>query len=269
MAQVNASGPTSVYRYYDAMDALIYVGITSRGMTRNREHNSRAVWWKFVARQEVDHYPTRVAAEAAEKKLIRFHLPPFNKTHNPHHQELRKEYLSWSTFAGAALDPVATFRSIGSNMALEAIDLCRPDRFMLRTLPEHHAVARHLAGLGGMQVMAPKYLGRIEQFELVGRAMHMVVRVRGGRVVPRLESAVALGSLRMDTSANGPNRPPLFRLKHIELFQLASAAPSPDPGPPAERTKAQSPSPAELYASVPRHGWQQAALFEMTSGGVA
>lgn len=30
-----------VYRYYDASDQLLYVGITSRGVTRNIEHQSQ------------------------------------------------------------------------------------------------------------------------------------------------------------------------------------------------------------------------------------
>ena len=32
---------TSLYRYFDREGALIYVGVTSRGATRNVEHNTR------------------------------------------------------------------------------------------------------------------------------------------------------------------------------------------------------------------------------------
>ena len=86
------STPTSVYRYYDSNGILLYVGITSRGATRNREHNSTKEWWQFVASQDVEHHPTRASAEARERDLIKSRQPPFNKAHNPHWQDLRTGY---------------------------------------------------------------------------------------------------------------------------------------------------------------------------------
>lgn len=85
--------PTSVYRYYDRFGVLIYVGITSRALLRQREHNDTKEWWPFVARQEVEHYPTRDVAALHERSLIAEFLPPFNRHHNPHHQEMRSAYL--------------------------------------------------------------------------------------------------------------------------------------------------------------------------------
>lgn len=43
--------PTSVYRYYDENGLLLYVGITSRGSVRQREHNGDKEWWRFVHRR--------------------------------------------------------------------------------------------------------------------------------------------------------------------------------------------------------------------------
>lgn len=88
------SEPTSVYRYYDAHKVLIYVGITKRGVLRQREHNEHAEWWQFVGSQEVDHYDTREIASAQESFLIRQHRPPFNKSQNPDHERLRDAYLT-------------------------------------------------------------------------------------------------------------------------------------------------------------------------------
>jgi predicted GIY-YIG superfamily endonuclease len=87
--------PTSVYRYYDKYDLLIYVGITNRGIQRNREHNTGKAWWPYVVRQEVEHFPTRAQALAREKLLIGKHRPPFNHQHNPDHGPLRDAYAAF------------------------------------------------------------------------------------------------------------------------------------------------------------------------------
>lgn len=89
-----AEGKTSLYLYYDRNDLLLYVGITARGVSRNREHNATKEWWPFVARQEVEHYPSRSAALAAERSAIRAFHPPFNIQHNPGHELARDAYLS-------------------------------------------------------------------------------------------------------------------------------------------------------------------------------
>lgn len=86
---------TSVYRYYDRSDILIYVGITSGGILRQRQHNYSKEWWPLVVRQEVDHYPTRDEAHAHEIDLIRVFKPPFNKQHNTEHEVMRAAYTAF------------------------------------------------------------------------------------------------------------------------------------------------------------------------------
>lgn len=86
------SATTSVYRYYDKHGRLIYVGITSRGVKRNREHNESKDWWQYVARQEVSHCDNREAAATLEKELIQTYKPPFNTAHNAGWQEVRQDY---------------------------------------------------------------------------------------------------------------------------------------------------------------------------------
>jgi hypothetical protein len=84
---------TSLYRYYDAKDFLIYVGITSQGIARNQQHNSDKDWWPFVHHQTVEHFPTRAIALKQEKAAILLNQPPFNRQHNPHHEDIRDAYL--------------------------------------------------------------------------------------------------------------------------------------------------------------------------------
>lgn len=85
--------PTSVYRYYDEFDLLLYVGVTSRGAVRNAEHYSTKSWWRHVVRQDVEHLPSREAALRRELSLIAEFRPPFNTQHNPGSEELREAYL--------------------------------------------------------------------------------------------------------------------------------------------------------------------------------
>ncbi len=87
-----AQTPTSVYRYYDGAGVLLYVGITSTGMIRNRQHNADKEWWPLVKSQRVEHYPSRPRASVRERLLIRKYRPPFNKQHNPDHIAVAAAY---------------------------------------------------------------------------------------------------------------------------------------------------------------------------------
>ena len=106
MAEANRT-QTSVYRYYDRHGILIYVGMTSRGAQRQGEHVASKDWWQFVARQEVDHFPTAAAARAHERQTIASRLPPFNTQHNPMHRQQRAAYLAAQS-ARALHAPVLT-----------------------------------------------------------------------------------------------------------------------------------------------------------------
>lgn len=110
--------PTSLYRYYDDCDVLIYVGITKRGTTRNSEHNASKAWWPYVARQAVEHFPTRPEAQAREVELIERHTPPFNTQHNPRHAEMRAAYLTVVAAARPDADPVELLREVDGRLPL-------------------------------------------------------------------------------------------------------------------------------------------------------
>lgn len=95
----NSSEGTSVYTYFDEHGVLLYVGITKRRTQRQTEHNGSKAWWKYVVRQEVDHYPTRERAARVEKALIKEFRPPFNIQHNPDHEALREAYTGFRSKA--------------------------------------------------------------------------------------------------------------------------------------------------------------------------
>lgn len=74
---------TSVYIAYDEDGTVIYVGITSRGMTRFAEHEDGSGWWWDAARIELKHMGNRGTADLMEEALIE-ELNPVHNAIRPH-----------------------------------------------------------------------------------------------------------------------------------------------------------------------------------------
>ena len=173
---------TSVYRYYDEHDVLIYVGITSRGIGRNIEHNKSKPWWKYVARQEVDHLSDRAAATRYEAELIRAHTPPFNVQHNPGHAEVRAAYedlrARWSATVGTSGLDMA--RSLGKSLPVLLFGSL-DGLVTLRTEPEHWPVAARLTKAGTVRVVCGStVVGRVDGVEHRGMVSLVTAQIRAG-----------------------------------------------------------------------------------------
>lgn len=151
--------PTSVYLYYDRNDILIYVGITSRGIKRNFEHNTTKDWWPFVARQEVEHFDTRQEAAAREKSLISAHCPPFNIQHNPAHAQIRTAYL---LFAAAQSQPAKwreAARAMQMRLDLDVHEFGDYAHIVLRTRVDDASVVAVLEPAKYPPTSRPRVLG--------------------------------------------------------------------------------------------------------------
>lgn len=114
--------PTSVYKYFDEFGVLIYVGITSRGATRQREHNKDKGWWEFVAMQQIEHHPSRGAALHREEELIRTHIPPFNVQHNAAHSAHRSAYLHFRKMPDLDKSPLLIAQEVDKRIPLVIIE---------------------------------------------------------------------------------------------------------------------------------------------------
>lgn len=73
---------TSLYRFYDASNVLLYIGITNSVPRRLDQHEDEKPWFLTVARVEVEHHPDRQAALDAEKNAIKAERPKYNVQHN-------------------------------------------------------------------------------------------------------------------------------------------------------------------------------------------
>lgn len=73
------SEPTMLYRFYDEVGALLYVGISARGPRRWSEHAKNRPWWHEVRSSTIEHFLTRQDALLAEGVAIRTEKPRYNK----------------------------------------------------------------------------------------------------------------------------------------------------------------------------------------------
>ena len=78
---LKACEPTALYRFYDSLGSLLYIGITSNITSRLVQHERAQPWWRLVARVEVEHHSNRAAALSAEQAAIYAESPRFNKVH--------------------------------------------------------------------------------------------------------------------------------------------------------------------------------------------
>lgn len=71
------------YTCLDEAGEVIYVGVTSTGLRRSREHGREKIWWPQVATIRVEHFATRAEALQAEADRIMQFKPRFNVLLNP------------------------------------------------------------------------------------------------------------------------------------------------------------------------------------------
>jgi hypothetical protein len=166
-------GPTSVYLYFDRSNILLYVGITSRGAMRQREHNTDKGWWPYVARQQVEHYPSRAGALQRERELIALLAPPFNFMHNPD-RDAREAYLRL-----AETGPLKEAPGMWIPMR---VGLREDDLFVLVTSAEYSALAGTLSFKNPFIVSASKRKVRDVTARRVGSAVAIRMRVAGDAV---------------------------------------------------------------------------------------
>jgi hypothetical protein len=95
---------TTLYRFYDADDRLLYIGISEKGPERWKAHRKDKPWWTDVARSTTEHYETRAEALEAERAAIIAEKPLHNVVHNRRRSVAGSRSGGWAQ--GAATDIV-------------------------------------------------------------------------------------------------------------------------------------------------------------------
>lgn len=70
--------PTTLYRFFDADDRLLYVGISLSVVERLRAHRSDKHWFPDLARATFENFDSRREAAAAELAAIKAEKPIYN-----------------------------------------------------------------------------------------------------------------------------------------------------------------------------------------------
>lgn len=73
----------SLYRHFDAKGALLYIGISNNPMYRLKAHRTQSHWSDSIVRVEIEHFPCRPSALAAEAAAIKAEKPRHNQRHVP------------------------------------------------------------------------------------------------------------------------------------------------------------------------------------------
>ncbi|MEU2834582.1 helix-turn-helix domain-containing protein [Streptomyces lavendulae] len=69
---------TALYRLYGDSDRLLYVGIAFVPRQRWKTHARQKPWWDKVMLREIEWFPSRGEAEAAETRAIETEHPQYN-----------------------------------------------------------------------------------------------------------------------------------------------------------------------------------------------
>lgn len=81
---------TTLYRFYDDKNELLYVGISLNPKVRFHSHG-RKDWWDGVRHGRLEHFGTRQEAEAAEQRAIKNEHPQLNIVHVPAEEVARRK----------------------------------------------------------------------------------------------------------------------------------------------------------------------------------
>ncbi|MEQ8511188.1 MAG: hypothetical protein RLN67_02400 [Algiphilus sp.] len=73
------AGETTLYRYFDAENRLLYVGVANDFEARDRAHRSASPWYQQKAQATTTQFPTRAEALAAERQAVRNESPLHNE----------------------------------------------------------------------------------------------------------------------------------------------------------------------------------------------
>lgn len=86
-----------LYRFYDADDRLLYVGISLNAAQRASQHKVEKPWWDDVRRMDVEHLGlmTRSEAEMVERGVIVDERPLHNIAHNTHRNQIATDSFAW------------------------------------------------------------------------------------------------------------------------------------------------------------------------------
>ena len=74
---------TDLYRHFDSEGMLLYIGISFHTLFRLADHRGESSWYDNIRTVTIEKFPSREAAEQAERAAIKSELPKHNEAHHP------------------------------------------------------------------------------------------------------------------------------------------------------------------------------------------
>lgn len=151
--------PTAVYRFYDGLGRLLYVGITFDLGARFKQHERKATWWGQQRSVRIIWRDTRSEAAAEERVAIRDEKPLHN-------------------IAGKRVRPIRSGRVRADPAKREAI--AREVRGELARYRTPRREVRALLGLSNQSIgqrMSGRIPFRIEELEAIADMLDLPVSV--------------------------------------------------------------------------------------------
>lgn len=96
---------TTLYRFYDKDNNLLYVGITGLMPRRINQHAAKSEWHKYAIRAELEHFASRQEAAVAETNAIKNELPKYNIQHSSQYSVSESQHF-WFIVEGILDDPI-------------------------------------------------------------------------------------------------------------------------------------------------------------------
>lgn len=90
---------TTLYRAYNSDGVLLYVGIARNWGRRWEQHSERSTFFLATTRLELEHFPTRDAALAAERAAIKTERPIHNVKHGTPVTSMSGKGTTWTQLA--------------------------------------------------------------------------------------------------------------------------------------------------------------------------
>lgn len=104
--------PCCLYRFFGEGGRLLYVGISENLPTRLSQHRADKPWWHEVRSISVEHFPTRLDAEVAEREAIEREEPTYNRQWSRGRMVMRTIRIHEATWEAAKAKAEAQGESI-------------------------------------------------------------------------------------------------------------------------------------------------------------
>jgi len=94
-----------LYRFFDADDNLLYVGISVSIEKRFHDHEKRSTWWDEAAYCLFERFPSRDAVRKAEEIAIKTENPKYNKDLNPNYESANHHFRKIKSWVLGEAEP--------------------------------------------------------------------------------------------------------------------------------------------------------------------